>query len=98
MTFFGPIGNTATRGCPLAAAEKLIDPVVAQTVYADIAKNASDSYARATASQMYSIGPGTAATPLPASSSAMSFQLAIPRRTALQQGPLPLHQPYIILR
>ncbi len=28
----------------------------------------------------------------------MSFRLAIPRRIALQQGPLPLRQPYIILR
>ena len=28
----------------------------------------------------------------------MSFQLAIPRRIALQQGPLPLRQPQIILR
>src|SRR4051812_18302532 len=29
----------------------------------------------------------------PCSSSAMSFQLAIPWRVALQQSPLPLHQP-----
>ena len=28
----------------------------------------------------------------------MSLQLAIPRRIALQQGPLPLRQPDIILR
>ena len=41
---------------------------------------------------------GNGARPPPASSSAMSFRLAIPRRIALQQGPPPLHQPQIILR
>ncbi len=47
---------------------------------------------------MYFEGSGNGSKAVPDLIVSMSFRLAIPRRIALQQGPLTLHQLIIILR